>query len=407
MSHHLQAWQQKLERVSQVALLVFVICSVISISAMQAAYILALVAWVVRLALPGSKRQISLPLFVPICSFLLASILATLTAINPYRSLIELRSVLAVSVLYLVVNHVRTKEHATTLIRVLIATGTLMALYGLSQSLTEGADFRIYGTMSIYVTFASLLMLISSMTLAQLLFHGRSQRVLWYVPALLLLIAALLMTQSRGTWLGLGAGFCVALGLRKKFLLLTLPLMAVVAFLIVPSPIQARFRDVLNPQQTTARERLYVWHSGLQLIRSSPWTGVGLRNVPRSTLEYRDPQNPGVSNRHLTHLHNNLLQIAAERGLIGLVCWLALWVAYFRQAWLCYRSLPPQDREGKALVVGSLASVTSFQIAGMFDYDFGDAEVITLVYFLMAFPFLTPRLRGSTTALAAPLSEHT
>jgi O-antigen ligase len=384
-------WQQRLERVSQIALFVFVICAVISITAMQTAYILALVAWVARLIPPGSKRQISLPLCISIGSFLLASILATLTAINPSRSLIELRSVFEAAVLYLVVNHVRTKAHATALIRVLIATGTLMALYGLCQSLTEGADFRIYGTMSIYVTFAGLLMLISCMTLAQLLFHGRSPQALWYVPALLLLMAALLMTQSRGTWLGLVAGFFVVLGLRQKLLLLTLPLIALVAFLLAPTPIQTRLRNVFNPQHITARERLQVWQNGLQLIRSSPWTGVGLQNVPRATLEYKDPQNPGISGRRLTHLHNNLLQIAAERGLIGLVCWLSLWMAYFWQAWWRYRSLPRQESEGRALVVGSIASVASFQVAGIFDYNFGDAEVITLVYFLMAFPFVTVR----------------
>ena len=41
-----------------------------------------------------------------------------------------------------------------------------------------------------------------------------------------------------------------------------------------------------------------------------------------------------------------------------------------------------------ALVVGSLASVTGFHVAGLFEYTFGDSEVIMLVYFLMALPYV-------------------
>jgi hypothetical protein len=39
-------------------------------------------------------------------------------------------------------------------------------------------------------------------------------------------------------------------------------------------------------------------------------------------------------------------------------------------------------------VLGSLASVASFHVAGLSEYTFGDSEVVMLVYFLMALPFL-------------------
>ena len=49
--------QQMLERVIVDALFAYVVCSVISISAMQMAYILALVAWAIRAYLQGDARQ--------------------------------------------------------------------------------------------------------------------------------------------------------------------------------------------------------------------------------------------------------------------------------------------------------------------------------------------------------------
>ena len=78
---------------------------------------------------------------------------------------------------YLIVNQVTTEERATTLICVLVATTTLMALYGLSQSFTYGIDFRVRGTMDSYMTFAGLLMLVDLMTLAQLLFRTHRRQL--------------------------------------------------------------------------------------------------------------------------------------------------------------------------------------------------------------------------------------
>src|SRR5215468_11249035 len=72
--------QQILERVIVVALFVYVVCSVISISAMQTAYVLALVAWAIRIYLQGDARQLRLPLLMLFSAFLLASVLATVLA---------------------------------------------------------------------------------------------------------------------------------------------------------------------------------------------------------------------------------------------------------------------------------------------------------------------------------------
>src|SRR5262249_32719140 len=155
----------------------------ISISAMQTAYILALVAWAIRVYLRGDTRQLRLPLFMPFSAFLLASVLATILAIEPLESLIELRNVFEALVFYLIVNQVTTEERATTLVRVLIVTATIMALYGLSQSLTYGVNFRVRGTMDSKMTFAGLLMLVDLMTLTQLLSRTHNRQLLWTVPA--------------------------------------------------------------------------------------------------------------------------------------------------------------------------------------------------------------------------------
>jgi O-antigen ligase len=400
--HAPQTIQRRLKWLIDGALCAFVIFSVISISAMQAMYILALVAWILRLCLQGHGLQWRFPLLVPFGSFCLASVLATITAIAPYRSLIELRGVFAALVFFLVVNTVQTEKRATTLIRLLITTGTLIAIYGLTQSVVKGADFRIDGAVGNYVTFADLLMLIAIMALAQLSFSGNGRGIPWHVLTLVLLTAALLMTHTRSAWLGFIAGGCVVLGLHKKRLLFALPLLVLAAFVVAPSAVKARLLSVFDPQNVTAQERLYMWRSGLKIIRDYPWTGIGMGSMRQVYVQYRDPNNPRDPKKPLGHLHNNLIQTAAERGLIGLTCWLSIWAAYFRHTWVIYKRLPPQPGGAKALVVGSLASVTAFHMSGLFEHNFGDSEVITLVYFLMALPFLTQRPDARSHTIGPP-----
>jgi O-antigen ligase len=391
--------QHILERVIVGALFVYVVCSVISISAAQIAYILALVAWAIHVYLQGDARQLRLPLLMSFSAFWLASVLATILAVEPLKSLIELRNIFEALMLYLIVNQVTTEERATTLVRVLVASTTIMALYGLSQSFTYGIDFRVRGTMGSKMTFAGLLMLVALMTLAQLLFRTHRRQLVWTIPALLLITAALLMTQTRSAWCGLIVGGCVLFGLRKKILLLAVPLGALVVLLLVPQTIKIRALSIVDRREITAQERLSMWSSGIHIVRDYPWTGVGMGAMAREYARYKEPDSPVDPRRRIGHLHNNIIQVAAERGLLGLACWLWMWGAYGYQTWRIYGRLGPEHRQARALVVGSLASVIGFHIEGLFEYTFGDSEVITLTYFLMALPFVIQRVCLSNQAL--------
>jgi len=91
--------------------------------------------------------------------------------------------------------------------------------------------------------------------------------------------------------------------------------------------------------------------------------------------------------RSTSHLHNTPLQIAAERGLVGLAVWLWIFVAFFRRAIVIWRRLPAEPADDRALVLGSLAALVTFLVGGLFEYNFGDTEVLLVAVALMALPF--------------------
>ena len=149
------------DRIIDIAIVGFLLCSVVSITGAQASILVAQAAWLVKLVRTPSSRVLYLPLLFPMAAFYLASILASATAADPWPSFKELRNVFEPAFFFLLVNQVRGEERATTLSSILLAAATLMAVYGLTQSIAEGAAFRAHGTMSIYMTFAGVLMLIA------------------------------------------------------------------------------------------------------------------------------------------------------------------------------------------------------------------------------------------------------
>jgi O-antigen ligase len=130
-----------------------------------------------------------------------------------------------------------------------------------------------------------------------------------------------------------------------------------------------------------------MWHSGIAMTWDHPWSGVGMGVMREMEKRYRAPDAPFPPERRLSHLHNNIIQIAAERGLFGLSWWAAIWIIFLWQGWQAYRQSAADGRY-QALVAGSLTCVISFLVAGLFEYNFGDSEIVTIIYFVMALPFL-------------------
>ena len=131
-----------------------------------------------------------------------------------------------------------------------------------------------------------------------------------------------------------------------------------------------------------------MFDAGLTMLRSHPFIGVGLGGVKRLYPAYAPPE---AVRRHTSHLHNTPLQIAVERGLVGLALWLWIFAAFFARACGLLRRVPEDAVAERALVVGALAAVTAFLVAGLFEYNFGDTEVLLVILSVMALPFVVER----------------
>jgi len=235
--------------------------------------------------------------------------------------------------------------------------------------------------MSIWMTFSGSLMLVLVALVAYALIYGWKKH-LWAAPFALVLSAALYLSQTRNALLGACLGVGLILLLKRPRALLVLAALVLAAFFISPARIQQRLRASWDLADINTRNRLELAGTAFRLIQAHPWIGVG-QKVSTEAPRYRGTSE--FPDWMYIHLHNNFLQIAAERGIPGLALW--LWFMW-QLGWQAFKALRASGGRGEigfaaAAAVGGWLALLA---AGMFEYNFGDSEVLIVFLFMMSAP---------------------
>jgi O-antigen ligase len=180
----------------------------------------------------------------------------------------------------------------------------------------------------------------------------------------------------------------------KPRTLWAVPLLLLVVVLAGPSLIRRRVSLVFHPKEDPALAiRLEMWRTGLRMVREHPWVGVGPDNIPLVYMKYLPPGTTPILGYH-DHLHDNVLQLAAERGLPCLIAWLWFMLALGWHILRIRRSLSSTPWVADAAFAAWLAFVAE----GFFEFNFGTTPVLMVFLFLMSTPFIAERLEKAAGA---------
>jgi len=252
-----------------------------------------------------------------------------------------------------------------------VIVGAGMACWGLIEYAffnQRDLEHRINGPSSHVMTFSNLLLPLALMIL--LLFWHR--RTWWLGAAVLVTSLALLLTFTRSVWLGWSvAVFVILMMKRTPWRVYALP--ALVFFVtFMPMDLFSRLWSTFDTKQYSNFDRIRMLEAGVEMIKDRPLLGVGPANVKEAYSLYRKSDAP---RSRPPHLHNNFVQLWAERGILGLAAYLLLLGLFVRE---CVRGWPSMWAEiGIAVTVG-------LTVAGLFEFNFGDTEVFYLMLDLFA-----------------------
>jgi O-antigen ligase len=282
---------------------------------------------------------------------------------------------------------VRDLDDIKLIFGVLIFAGVVSALYGLSQWFVSGDDLvenRLTSFMSHWMTFSGLLMILNVLLFSHLLFSKKHP--VWFYPAFGIVSLALLLSLTRNAWLGFLAAATVLIAMRKVRWMIAVPVVIAIVFvgsiLIFPSTVANRISNIFNPNETSNRDRILMIRSGWEIIKDYPITGVGINMIKDVYPQYRSPDSVFRNNQHL---HNNVVQMAAENGILALIAW--LWLIGKVLSDLIRWKRNEMSREEQFMIHGTIGIVISLFVAGMFEYNFGDSEIKMLFLALITLPY--------------------
>ena len=367
----------RLEQAAFATLIAFVAALQISIAVAETLLAVTGALWI-ALLIVRRERFTAPAWFWLLAGYAGLTLLSATLSLAPITSLTDSKQLLLFLIVPAVCRLARGPK-ALTLATVIISVGAASAILGIVQyGILEYDNLgrRPQGSLTHYMTYSGLLMLVAGMAAARVLFDVRDRT--WAALVMPALLVALALTFTRSAWVGACLGVGLLLVLKDLRLLALLPVVAALFFGVAPSRITDRLYSMFDLQDPTNRDRVAMARTGARLIRDYPITGVGPDVVKDVYRDYRDPDAVQDMN---PHLHNVPMQIAAERGLPALAVWIAFIFAVTRslmrrQRTTAYRSLP----------AGGLAAVASMLAAGMFEYNFGDSEFLMLWLVIVSLP---------------------
>ena len=362
----------------------------VSIAASEIVLAGVLVLWGYRLW-RGEAQLVSLPFDLPVAAYAGFSVTAALFSFEPTASFVASKKLLLLLVPYLIASTVRKTEILERLVLVLVAMADVSAVVGLWQyAFGELGDLqhRIHGFMGHYMTYSGQLMASGILALALLLFRDRNR---WFLTASVVLIELVLaLTLTRSAWIGTVVAVTFLLFAKDRRLPLVLPGVGLAVALLLPHDVERRLGSFIDPD-TSGWDRVYMLRAGAVMVANHPLLGVGPDMVAEVYPIYKPIE---ASERDNLHLHNNLAQIAAERGLPCLAAWLWLFGVAVVAGVRAYRA-PASDPRCRALAAGGVGVLVAGFVAGLFEYNFGDSEFQMIFLFAMALPSCLGREAGS------------
>ena len=292
------------------------------------------------------------------------------------------------------------RRERTIVISVLLVVGTLQAMLGIGQVYTHAAStfgyerpemylFRASGTYICPNHLAGLLEMLLGLGLAKLAFQNPKSnssiqqaalKKLLLGYAVLVMLAGILHSLSRGGWIASAVGIlaflvwssararsrwpriAVGLAVGCVFALLLFNVAAVRNYIVLTFTGQ-----VGEPGQAlndpTLGGRTFLWQSTAQMIKDHPVLGTGGGTWNFVQQKYR---HPGMQ-FDPEYAHNDVLQLVAEYGFVGLALVLAVLGCFYWQATRIARH--GASSEQRAFGIGTMLAVSMILVHSWFDFN--------------------------------------
>lgn len=239
---------------------------------------------------------------------------------------------------------------------------------GTAEDIFVGLNFAHNATGSVYA-------MVSIFALVFFLKEKIIKIKILYLIILLICVAGLFFTKSRGSYTGFAAGLIFVLWFHfksiKKFFITLAALTAAMIPIIFFTGTYQRILQIFDFKEANVAARFTYWEKAWYLFSKSPIFGIGYgrQNDIFPEIYHKLKGIPGIFSFYLnpsyffndSQAHNSYVQFLAETGVIGLGLLIFFWGVCFGILMRAYRS-PYSSDFGKKIYLCGLASIVALFI---------------------------------------------
>ena len=139
-----------------------------------------------------------------------------------------------------------------------------------------------------------------------------------------------------------------------------------------------RLASIYDPYHETNIERINIWRTGFKILADNPLFGVGDIDLGKLYAQYKDK----YLKENFGHMHNNFVHLLVILGVIGFTVVMFMLFKIFQLHLKIYRIVKDIPFVS-SYALGVTAAFVGFLFSGLGEWNFGDQEIITMVWFTL------------------------
>lgn len=362
---------------------------------------LTLVSFMLKWIQGKVKKYKATPIDALVIMFFTILIYSTVTSyfIKDSLSVFVIHS-LFIALYFVVTRTVNTKHRLYLLVLFLSICAALVSLYGIFQYYTGSVsaeawiDKEMFGDIRIRVgsTFnnpnilGEYLIMAIPLAFAMLWYKKKPFYKLIFIGMLAVMGLCMILTFSRGAWLGLlvaVVGFFVV----KDKRLLTLVLIALLLMpFVLPQSIMNRFTSIGNLQDTSSSYRMSILKGSIRMAKDYWVSGIGLGSQAFKAIYPKY----SLAAAYAHHSHNIYLQILLEMGITGALIF-GMVIIVFIRAMLAYQGRS-KDSFLSALMIAACTGIAGYLVQGIVENVWYSYRVLLTFWVVLAIGMCTLKI---------------
>lgn len=284
----------------------------------------------------------------------------------------------------------RSQNHS--MIRYILLTSLIVSVVGIIQyyfashmspdwvdkHLYNNIPNRAFSTLYNPNVLGSYLILVISIAVAGFHCSEKSQNKIVTSIVLIAAYLCMVLTFSRGAWLGLAISILIVFLFSKEKPYI-LAVIFITLLLVIPEldAVLTRINPGLLSDDSSNIYRHYLWTTAFDTFKQNPIFGSGL-----GSFGFSLPSHSKVGGYLVSHAHNIYLQLLAELGLLGFIAFFGYLISIVYTAFKVFRySLCPQTR---SFALGAMAGLIGLLVHGTVDATIYLPQLSVFVWIIAA-----------------------